>query len=281
MGLARPQQTNARPAAARPAYLSPRMRRLRLVLITANFATPPLVITLAILGHWWAALAVLAFGHGPITWAVFNPSCTWLGPVITRFDADQPEVWLTIDDGPDPEDTPRLLEILAARGAKATFFVVGEKAERHPELCRRILAEGHRLANHTWSHPAAWQWLFPRAMLRREIDRCAQVLADLGAGDDLPFRATAGHKNPFLHGCLSGPPLAWSARGFDACHRDLAGVLGRITPDLRPGAIVLMHESGRPGPDGARFAPALLGALLDELERRGLRTCLPERERWR
>ena len=67
----------------------------------------------------------------------------------------RPEVWLTIDDGPDPEDTPRILELLAAHGARATFFVIGENAAAHPGLIRAIAAAGHEVAHHTHTHPLA------------------------------------------------------------------------------------------------------------------------------
>ena len=81
-------------------------------------------------------------------------NCQWWGPVITRFQTSAPEVWITIDDGPSPAHTIKLLDILDRFEARATFFVVGANAEKHPHLITEILTRGHALGNHTFMHPS-------------------------------------------------------------------------------------------------------------------------------
>src|SRR5215510_7189617 len=88
---------------------------------------------------------------------------------VRRGPAGHRQVSLTFDDGPDPETTPRLLRLLAAGNARATFFVVGERAARHPEIARAIVDEGHEVANHTWRHRNAW-FLGPRATAEEIVD---------------------------------------------------------------------------------------------------------------
>lgn len=89
----------------------------------------------------------------------------------------RPEIALTFDDGPHPEHTPRVLDALAAHGLRATFFVIGEQAEQHPGLVRRIALEGHTLGNHTWTHSEPAQTSTHDFL--EEIRRTGQLLADL------------------------------------------------------------------------------------------------------
>src|SRR3546814_7752591 len=106
-------------------------------------------------------------------------------------------VWLTFDDGPS-DDTPALLDLLDAHGAKATFFLVGERAAARPGLVRGIVARGHGLGNHSHGHPQAWFWALGPARMRREIMQCQEVL-----------RATPDRKSKRLksrHQCATRMP---------------------------------------------------------------------------
>ena len=94
--------------------------------------------------------------------------------VLTRGDRARRVLHLSFDDGPHPEHTPRLLDLLAAHDARATFFLIGREAERHPDVVRRILDAGHALGNHSWSHPH-FDRLDPAAQ-REEIDRPGRLL---------------------------------------------------------------------------------------------------------
>lgn len=202
------------------------------------------------------------------------PNFPWFGPVLRHFATDRREVWLTIDDGPDPHDTPAILEVLARHRARATFFVIGSKVWRYPGAARAIVAAGHDLQNHTWSHPACSFWAATPGCARREISAATAAIRQVTGQTPSLFRAPAGLANPFVHhaAARAGLRLAgWSASGLDGIRHEPDRVLDRILLGLRPGAVILLHEGPvaglRPG-----TRARTLDRLLRELGARGYRT---------
>ncbi len=133
----------------------------------------------AILVGWTAPVTALALWFLPdvlLGYHLFAPQAQGLVRMHRRFATTRREVWLTIDDGPDPEDTPRILELLATHGARATFFVIGKKAAIHPELIRAIAAAGHEVAHHTHTHPLAAFWCASPTQVGRELDAGLEAL---------------------------------------------------------------------------------------------------------
>lgn len=194
-----------------------------------------------------AGVGVLALSHALILYPTLRGNVQWLGPVVTRFRTDRKELWLTVDDGPTG-DTPAVLDLFDAQGVKATFFVKGTLAERHPDFIRAIAARGHSLANHTQNHPSGSFWCLLPGRIAGEIDDCNRALTATTGSAPTWFRAPAGMKNPAVHPALARRNMrliGWSARGFDAVMGDAAQIVARILPDLTPGAIVLLHQ-GRP-----------------------------------
>jgi peptidoglycan/xylan/chitin deacetylase (PgdA/CDA1 family) len=231
------------------------------------------------------ALGSMAAFHAPLLYGALRPNNQFFGPVATRFATDEPEVWLTIDDGPTPHDTLDILHLLEKRGARATFFVRGDRARAHPELIREIVRRGHGLGNHTDTHPQATFWALPPWSIRREIARCNAALREITGETPRWFRAPVGMVNPFVHPAAAAQGLrlvGWSARGYDGVARKAvpAQVVRRILPDLRPGAIVLLHE-GRVSARGEAPNVRGLKLLLDALEERNFRTVLPSEDRLR
>jgi peptidoglycan/xylan/chitin deacetylase (PgdA/CDA1 family) len=232
----------------------------------------------AALGVGWSQPGVaLALWFGPdllFAYHVFAPRAQGLVCMHQRFATERAEVWLTIDDGPDPEDTPRILALLSAHDARATFFVVGENAERHPDLVRAIAAAGHEVAHHTHTHPLVMFWCATPSQVRRELDGALQALRRLGH-TPTRFRPPAGIKNPWLAGLLRGRGLAcvgWSARGLERWARDAEAVARRATHAVRPGAILLMHEG--PRVPAAIRVEAIRG-VLERLSAQGYRCVVP------
>ena len=225
------------------------------------------------------AMAALLF-FGPDLWILTGllvPNVGSLIPTATRFATDQREVWLTIDDGPEPATTIPMLDLLDRHGAKATFFAIGEKASAHPELVAEIRRRGHTLGNHTQTHPLAAFWLAGPRRTASEVDACDDALEHAGAALSPWFRAPAGIKTLFLRRVLArrGRVLVgWSARGRDKFSASPAAPLRRLKRNLRPGAILLIHESAAYG--AARVA--LLTALLEHLSATGYRCVLPGRD---
>jgi peptidoglycan/xylan/chitin deacetylase (PgdA/CDA1 family) len=249
-----------------------RRNRLRLALV---LGPAPLVLGLAVAGATGPALALFFCVAALFTLGTLRPASHLFGAHHGRLSdaqAARGEVWITFDDGPDPVTTPLLLERLARHGVRAGFFLIGDKAHRHPDLVRAIAEGGHLIGNHSQSHPAGRFWsLLPGAMWR-EIAVCQQTLTEITGRRPLYFRPPVGHHNPFVWPPLQALGLTmvlWSCRGFDAVLRDAAAVLRRLEVGLEPGAIVLLHE-------GRADAGALLEGLLQCLAERGLTAALPD-----
>ena len=211
-------------------------------------------------GWPWALLGGAGIGAA-ICAAVLRPTCQWLGPV--RRTTGDDEILVTIDDGPDPRDTPVLLDLLDRYQTKAIFFMIGEKVRAHPELAREVVRRGHEIGNHTLTHPQASFWCAGPWRTRREIAACQQAIEEITGTTPRWFRAPVGHRNLFTHPVASALGLkvmAWNRRGFDAVEKDPAKVLARILPDLAPGDIVLLHES-------TPIAAEVLGGVLEKVSR--------------
>lgn len=222
---------------------------------------------------WMLGLPLLLISHAPFWWGTLWPQSALFGPVLTRVPTDDRVVWLTIDDGPS-DDTAAVLDALDAHGAKATFFLVGERAAQHPERVREILRRGHGIGNHSATHPARWFWALGPMRMRREIAETQTILAGISGEPPRWFRAVVGMSNPFVHAALKTHGLArvaWSARGFDAVKADPQTVVDRIERNLSPGAIVLLHEGAAHGRN-----VETISLLLKRLDALGYRTMLPE-----
>jgi peptidoglycan/xylan/chitin deacetylase (PgdA/CDA1 family) len=202
-----------------------------------------MAVAIGFFAGWNWALVTGALIATGICWAILCPSSQVLGSMRTR--TGDGRILITIDDGPDPRDTPVLLDLLDAFQAKAVFFVIGEKVRAHPELAREIVRRGHELGNHTLSHPAATFWCAGPKCTRREIEGGSRAIEEATGVKPRWFRAPVGHRNLFTHpiaGELGMEVVAWRRRGFDAVERDVEKVLRRILP-VTPGDIVLVHES--------------------------------------
>jgi peptidoglycan/xylan/chitin deacetylase (PgdA/CDA1 family) len=206
-----------------------------------------LLIT-ALRPHWWPwTLAAVIANHLQLTATGLWPRSTALGSNWTRLPgaaAARGEIAITIDDGPDPEITPKVLQILARYGARATFFLIGERAQRHPECVRACVAAGHGIENHSFRHAHSFSLLGPGAM-RREIERAQEALTQVSGTRPRFCRAPAGLRNPFLDPLLQRLQLqlaSWTRRGFDTVNADADTVLQRLAGDLRAGDILLLHD---------------------------------------
>ena len=241
----------------------------------------PLLVRLSIVLHamlalvfivrpatWPWLLAVLVANHALLTFAGLWPRSTWLGENWIRLpaaSARRREIALTIDDGPDPEVTPAVLDLLDQYQVKATFFCIGTRASRYPALCRDIVARGHDVQNHSQRHHHNFSLLGPRGYLR-ELQAAQQTLAAITGVTPRFFRAPAGLRNPFLAPVLDRLGLtlaAWTRRGFDT-RRSAAAVSRRLLPALQPGAILLLHDGNCAR--SAAGVPVILDVLPGLLE---------------
>jgi peptidoglycan-N-acetylglucosamine deacetylase len=224
----------------------------------------------------WALGAVVA-DHIILTAAGLWPRSKLLGPNWTslpREVAARGEVAVTIDDGPDPEVTPRVLDLLDAHRAKATFFCIGELVERHSGLAKEIVRRGHSIENHTHRHLHHFSVLGPRGMTE-EVRRAQETIAAVTGESPRFFRAPAGLRNPFLDQVLKRLDLrlaSWTRRGFDTRNRQAEVVLNTLSRGARGGDILLLHDghAGRT-PNGGLLILEVLPRLLANLTAAGLK----------
>ena len=226
---------------------------------------------------WPWALGTVAANHLALTAGGLWPRSRWLGRNWTRLPdeaAARHEIAITIDDGPDPQVTPAVLDLLDAHRAHATFFVIGAAVQRHPALTREIARRGHGVQNHSDRHSHAFSLLGPRA-LAREVGAAQARLADVVGVAPRWFRAPAGLRNPFLPPVLDRLGLelvSWTRRGFDTVRREPARVLESLVDRLGAGDILLLHDGhAARSAGGEPVVLAVLPALLARVAEARLR----------
>lgn len=193
---------------------------------------------------------------------------------LLRIPEQERAFWLTIDDGPARADTDGMLEVLQKYQATASFFLIGRVVEEKPHLARRIVAAGHRVENHSWSHRSATMWAEPAALVREDLLRASHSILCATGVRPAFFRAPAGRwslplcKAAHEAGLISA---GWSAAGGDGmCCGDLWKAMNRTISQISPGGIVLIHQGGR----GGRVAA--LEYLLHRTHQLGWKTTLPD-----
>ena len=237
------------------------------------------VYTLAVLAGWlwlgwpllWPGLLAL-FLMGVAVDSVVRASSSWFIATASHGDRAGNKVALTFDDGPDPEVTPAVLDELTRHGAKATFFVIGQELAAHPELGRRIVAEGHVLANHSWQHSylqnfrlLEWQ--------RREIERAEHTIETVtGGASTRLYRPPVGMKtgdHARAIGALGLKVVAWSVHSRDTVDPDPQSMARRVLRRIRGGDVVLLHDGDRVPGKRRSCAPAVR-LILEGLRAKGL-----------
>jgi peptidoglycan/xylan/chitin deacetylase (PgdA/CDA1 family) len=236
------------------------------------------VPALAIAPHRWPYVAGALIANHYVTIAGgLLPRSALLGPNLRRSAEAEAAgaVVLTFDDGPDPVVTPAVLDALSARGAKATFFCIGERVARHRALTAEIARRGHRLENHSYTHRNAFFFHLPRT-LDAEIGRCQEELVRASGRQPSFFRAPAGVRSPLLESALARNGLrlaSWTRRSFDTVSRNPAAVARRLVRGLRAGDVLLLHDGTSRAPDGRpRVILQALPLVLDAIEAAHLRT---------
>ena len=217
----------------------------------------------------WAMLALFAYlglvlgGVFVLRWRVFVDAIV-KGPRGAR------GVVLTFDDGPHPQWTPRILDALAKRDAKATFFVIARKAEENPEVIRAILERGHSVGLHSYAHDRLFA-LRRERRVREDLQRGLEVLEKLTGSRPLLFRPPIGHTNPVIGRVADDLDLltiGWTISARDGIAATRADdVVARVRRDLRDRAIVLLHDAPERGdrePASVRALPAILDAIAAE-----------------
>jgi peptidoglycan-N-acetylglucosamine deacetylase len=228
------------------------------------FAPPP--------ASWIVGTATLVATIALFAWAMSRVNSSFWIETLWHSRRPSRAVALTFDDGPDASFTPRVLHILAEKQVPATFFVVGERAERHPELIRRAHDMGHVIGNHSHTHSLRFHFRH-RSGLRREIGACNDAIRAVIGLEPRLFRSPQGLKTPALGDVLRErgmTAIGWQVRGMDYLFRDPGRIARRIVEGAVDGGVLLLHDGG--GLQGSTDRSATIRALpqvIDGLRARG------------
>jgi peptidoglycan-N-acetylglucosamine deacetylase len=174
---------------------------------------------------------------------------------------DQPYIAMTFDDGPSAENTPRLLEMLKQRNIKATFFLIGQNAASNPDIVRRILADGHEIGNHSWTHPQLSKLSDDR--VTAEITQTQDAIKDAsGFTPSLlrpPYGAITPRQREWVENRFGLNIILWSVDPLDWKRPGASVITQRILSQARPGAIILSHDIHKQTIDAM---PATLDGLI-------------------
>ncbi|MDT4865164.1 Peptidoglycan-N-acetylglucosamine deacetylase [compost metagenome] len=176
------------------------------------------------------------------------------------------KIALTFDDGPTGY-TEAVLDLLKEYDQKATFFLIGRQVEKYPLLVKRIVAEGHTVGNHTWSHSKNTGFLNAREM-KEEIRAADRALREVISGQVKFYRPPFGVTNPSVKKAVQETGhtvMGWSIRSLDTVIRDEKRILDRIVKRLKPGKVILLHDTSQKSVN-------VVSQLLQELEERSLRS---------
>jgi peptidoglycan-N-acetylglucosamine deacetylase len=151
---------------------------------------------------------------------------------------------MTFDDGPNPQLTPKLLDMLKERGIKATFFVVGKNVEEYPDIVRRMADEGHEVANHSWSHPALTK--LGAESFRKQIENTNEAIENATGKRPVlmrpPYGATSSILNRRLVEQFGLKVILWSVDPRDWKYRNPNRVYSTIIQNTKAGSIILAHD---------------------------------------
>jgi len=179
----------------------------------------------------------------------------------TQVRVDQPYIAMTFDDGPSSANTPRLLEILKQRNIKATFFLIGQNAASNPDIVRQILADGHEVGNHSWTHPQLSKLSDDR--VTTEINKTQDAIKEASGFTPTllrpPYGAITARQREWIESQFGLSIILWSVDPFDWKRPGASVITQRILSQVRPGAIILSHDIHNQTVDAM---PATLDGLL-------------------
>ncbi|MCL1821306.1 MAG: polysaccharide deacetylase family protein [Prolixibacteraceae bacterium] len=165
-------------------------------------------------------------------------------PMLNRLKTNEKVVSLTFDDGIDPVQTSKVLDILKENNIEACFFLIGKRAEAHPEIIKRMVGEGHIVGNHSYAHTAAFPFYPPKKMTA-DLQKNEEIIHKTTGLRMKLFRPPYGVTNPLVARTaktLRYTPVGWSIRSFDTKNHSAEKVLQRIGQKIHPGGVILLHD---------------------------------------
>lgn len=192
----------------------------------------------------WLYIGIVLAVISLLTWGSIRIQADFYLRSVCSGDRNIRAVSITFDDGPDGLVTPMVLDILKENKVKAAFFVIGSKAEKHPEILERIDREGHIIGGHSYSHHFFFD-LFSSKRMKKEMKRTAEVIFNITGKNIRLFRPPYGVTNPTVARVVKELKLTsvgWSLRSKDTVIQDDSVLLKRIQTRLKPGDVLLMHD---------------------------------------
>lgn len=218
-----------------------------------------------------AAGASALLAGGLAAWGAFHRNSPLFGGVLTRLPGDARTVALTFDDGPNPTATPRVLEALASRGVRATFFLLGRHVVKWPQVARAVHEAGHQLGNHGYAHRKLHR-RGPR-FVRRDLELGTQAIEDATGERPRFFRAPHGFRSPWvtpIARSLGQRTVGWSLGVWDSDRPGAGEIARRAIIGARAGTILLLHDGDGYDPTGDREqTAAAVAPIIDALRTRG------------
>lgn len=221
------------------------------------------------LGLWLAILSIIAGAF--LTLQAVLPGNHFYGPVLSEATTGRKVVALTFDDGPYPPYTAQLLDVLKEADVRATFFLVGRNAKEHPELVRRIAAEGHQIGNHTYNHVDLLK--LERQQIADEVDRTQQVIAAITGQAPGIVRPPHGFRDSVVLDVMAERNLRvveWSVSCRDWVNPGVEVIVDRVMRKTKSGSIVLLHDGAGIASDASRSQTVeATRRIIRELKARG------------
>ena len=216
------------------------------------------------------ATGSLAMAAASLYYATAAVRSQWLGRTYWRGRRDRNAVALTFDDGPSP-DTERILDVLRAHEASATFFMVGREVESFPRIAQRVRAEGHEVGNHSYSHSS---YLFQRAAeTHAQIRRTQSVIAETIGVSPQMARPPYGVRTPAYFRATRALDLhtvQWDVAGFDWKRISARQIADNVLRKARPGSIILLHDGDSAGKNARKNTVEALPLIIKGLRDRDL-----------
>ena len=187
-----------------------------------------------------AVVAVLAF----LFYASYSIKSQVYVKALCRVETAEKVVYLTFDDGPDAEQTPQVLDVLKRNNAKATFFCIGSRIAGNESLLKRMADEGHQIGIHSFSHANGFP-LYGRGRMIADIRQCQQAIEQATGTTPTLFRPPFGVTNPTIGKTVKSlnlKTIGWTIRTYDTNRCSDEKIIRRISRQLRPGAIILLHD---------------------------------------
>jgi len=180
-----------------------------------------------------------------IAWASFSISSGIFLKAVCRNGKSEKGLLLTFDDGPDPVNTPLILEILDKKGIRALFFINGSKALENPELLKNISLKGHLIGNHTYGHSTFFPF-YSRKRMVSELKKTSDIIENITGKRTVYFRPPFGVTNPSIAYAareLGLITVGWSVRSFDTFLKEKGKILSSVIKEVKGGDIVLFHDT--------------------------------------